>query len=215
VRHGGAAVGAALMPPPWGTWGLPERELRGLPGYRGAQDKADAKRLLAEAGFGPGKPLRLELTTRTYPVYRDLASFVVDQLRLIGVEVTMRELDTPQYFPMLARHDYQIGANLTAPGIDDPDAALYENYRCGTTRNYTNYCSEEVDRLIDLQSSELDRIKRLKIVWEIQRRLEADVARPMLGWRKEYFTQWPYVKNLVPHHSLYNWGRMQEVWLDR
>jgi hypothetical protein len=37
----------------------------------------------------------------------------------------------------------------------------------------------------------------------------------MLGWRIEYFTQWPYVRNLVAHHSLYNWGRMQEVWLDR
>ncbi len=44
-------------------------------------------------------------------------------------------------------------------------------------------------------------------------RLES--ARPMLGWRKEYFTQWPYVRNLVPHNSLYNYGRMQEVWLDR
>jgi ABC-type transport system substrate-binding protein len=42
-----------------------------------------------------------------------------------------------------------------------------------------------------------------------------DVARPMLGWRKEYFTQWPYVKNLVPHNALYNYGRMQEVWLDK
>jgi hypothetical protein len=31
------------------------------------------------------------------------------------------------------------------------------------------------------------------------------VARPMLGWRKEYFK----------HHSLYNYGRMQDVWLDR
>jgi ABC-type transport system substrate-binding protein len=46
-------------------------------------------------------------------------------------------------------------------------------------------------------------------------KLEADVARPMLGWRKEYFTQWPYVKNLVPHNALYNYGRMQDVWLDK
>ena len=37
----------------------------------------------------------------------------------------------------------------------------------------------------------------------------------MLGWRFEYFTQWPHVKNLVPHHSLYNYSRMQDVWLDR
>ena len=72
-----------------------------------------------------------------------------------------------------------------------------------------------MDRLIDQQSQELDRSKRLKLVWEIQRRLEADVARPMLGWRNEYFTSWPYVKNLSPHNSLYNYARMQEVWLDR
>jgi len=69
--------------------------------------------------------------------------------------------------------------------------------------------------LIDLQSQELDLDKRLKLVWDIQRKLESDVARPMLGWRKEYFTRWPHVRNLVPHNSLYNYGRMQEVWLDR
>ena len=68
---------------------------------------------------------------------------------------------------------------------------------------------------IDLQSQELDRAKRQKLVWDIERKLEADVARPMLAWRKEYFTQWPRVKNLVPHNSLYNYARMQEVWLDR
>ena len=31
--------------------------------------------------------------------------------------------------------------------------------------------------------------KRLTLVWEIQRKLEIDVARPMLGWRKEYFAR--------------------------
>jgi hypothetical protein len=67
----------------------------------------------------------------------------------------------------------------------------------------------------DAQSQELDRAKRVKLVWQIQRKLEADVARPMLGWRKEYFTQWPYVKSLVPHNALYNYGRMQDVWLDK
>jgi peptide/nickel transport system substrate-binding protein len=216
VRHGGAVVGAALMPKPFGSWGLPDTELRTLPGYRGStQDKAEAKRLLAAAGFGPGKPLRVELATRAFAIYLDLASFVVDQLHQVGVEVTVKQIETAQWFPALARRDYQIGANLTAAGIDDPDAFFYENYRCGSSRNYTDYCSEELDRLIDRQSQELDRSQRLKLVGEIQRKLEADVARPMLGWRKEYFTQWPHVRNLVPHHSLYNYGRMQEVWLDR
>jgi peptide/nickel transport system substrate-binding protein len=79
----------------------------------------------------------------------------------------------------------------------------------------TDYCGEAMDRLLDEQSAELDRGKRLRLVADIQRTLEADVARPMLGWRNEYFTQWPYVKNLVPHNSLYNYARMQEVWLDK
>ena len=66
-----------------------------------------------------------------------------------------------------------------------------------------------------MESQELDRGKRQKLVWNIQKKLESDVARPMLAWRKEYFTQWPYVRNLVPHNSLYNYARMQEVWLAR
>ena len=26
---------------------------------------------------------------------------------------------------------------------------------------------------------------------------------------------WPHVKNLVPHHNVYNFGRMQDVWRDK
>jgi peptide/nickel transport system substrate-binding protein len=216
VRHGGAVVGAALMPKPLGLWGLADPELRAVPGYRtSAQDKAEARKLLAAAGFGPGKPLRVELVTRTIPIYLDLASFVADQLHQVGIEATVKQVDSAAWFPGLARRDYQIGANLTAGGFDDPDAYLFENYKCGSSRNYTDYCSEEMDRLIEAQSQELDRGQRLRLVWEIQRKLEADVARPMLGWRKEYFAHWPHVKNLVPHNALYNYGRMRDVWLDR
>ncbi len=37
----------------------------------------------------------------------------------------------------------------------------------------------------------------------------------MLDWRLDYFIVWPYVKNLIPHQSMYNFGRMQEVWRDQ
>jgi peptide/nickel transport system substrate-binding protein len=216
VRHGGARVGTSVMPRPFGAWSMLDKDMKTLPGYRGAgQDKAEARRLLAAAGFGPDKPLRVELSTRAFAIYLDVASFVSDQLRQVGIEAPIKQIETSQWFPALARRDYTMAANLTAAAIDDPDVYFYENYKCGTSRNYTDFCSEEVDRLIDLQSQELDRDKRQKIVWDIQGKLEADVARPMLSWRNEYFTQWPHVKNLVPHHSLYNYGRMQEVWLDR
>jgi hypothetical protein len=36
------------------------------------------------------------------------------------------------------------------------------------------------------------------------------------GWTtRDDYTVWPHVKNLVPHQSIYRWGRLQEVWLDK
>ena len=75
------------------------------------------------------------------------------------------------------------------------------------------YCHEQVMKLIDQPSQELDQKKRLALVQQVLRKLEAEAARPMMGWRFDYHAQWPYVKNLVPHH--YPYGRMQEVWLDK
>jgi len=40
-------------------------------------------------------------------------------------------------------------------------------------RNYTQYCNAEVDKLLAAQSRELDREKRKKIVWDIERMLVA------------------------------------------
>ena len=33
--------------------------------------------------------------------------------------------------------------------------------------------------------------------------------------RLDYFTVWPHVKNFIPQQSIYNFGRLQEVWLDK
>lgn len=48
----------------------------------------------------------------------------------------------------------------------------------------------------------------------IQRKLEAVASRPVLAWRLDHFTVWPHVKNLVPHQSIFNFGRMQDVGRD-
>ncbi len=216
VAQGGAAVGAALAPRPYGLWGLVEKDLAQLPGYGNpAQDKAKARALLAEAGFGPANPLRAEVLVRGIATYLDFASFVIGELKQVGVEGTLKQVDTVQWYGLLTRKDYQIGANISGFGLDDPDANFYENFSCASVRNYTGYCNEQVMKLIDQQSQELDPKKRLVLVQQILKKLEEDAARPMMGWRIDYHAQWPYVKNLVPHHYLYTYGRMQDVWLDR
>jgi len=216
VTQGGAVVGAALAPAPYGIWGLSGPALSALPGYGKAEDEqAKARKLLAETGHGPSNPLKVEVLTRALFAYVDFASFVVDMLRRIGVDASMKQVDTPLWYSALTRKEFQIGANVAGYGLDDPDPVFYENYACASVRNYTGYCNEEIMRLIDQQSQELDPRRRHALVAEIEKRLELDGARPTMGWRLDYFIQRPYVHNLVPHNGIYNWGRLTNVWIDR
>jgi peptide/nickel transport system substrate-binding protein len=216
VHRGAAVIGASLAPKPWGVWGLLDRDLSQLPGYGGAAaGRTRARTLLAEAGFGPSNPLKVELVTRAIAIYLDFAGFVVSDLKQVGVEATLRQIDTAQWHPMVTRREFQIGANLTGLGVDDPDANFYENFSCGSPRNYGDYCNEEVGRLIDRQSQETDLPKRVALVAQIQKKLEEDAARPTMGWRTDRFAHYPYVKNLILNQVTYNCCRLQEVWLDK
>jgi peptide/nickel transport system substrate-binding protein len=52
-----------------------------------------------------------------------------------------------------------LGFHLEAGGGPDPEQNLYVTYGCGGDLNYNNFCSPEVDKLIDLQSIEADQEK--------------------------------------------------------
>ena len=87
---------------------------------------------------------------------------------------------------------------------------------CGAVRNYTGYCNPEVDTLIDQQSAEADTGKRKELVWQIERRLAGDGARPIIFYPRGGTCMQPYVKGLVTMvNSIYNGYRMEDVWLDR
>jgi peptide/nickel transport system substrate-binding protein len=216
-RQGAATFGGALLPRPAGVWGLPAAEVAKLAGMGDAgKQKAEARKLLAEAGYGPGNPLKFTLSTRSLSIYVDTASWMVDQLQQVGVETTLEQIETGVWHPKMTRLEYQVALNLTGVGVDDPDAQLFENYRCGSQRNFSGYCSEEIDRLMVEQSQTLDRVKRLALVNEIDRKLQADGARPILGWAKQHYVLWPHVKGWVVHeNSIYNVSRRQDVWLDK
>ena len=109
-----------------------------------------------------------------------------------------------------------VALNLTGSGVDDPDATLIENFACKSDNNFTKYCNPEVDTLLAAQSQERDLAKRRQIVWQIERKLAEDVARPILYHGRAAQCWHPQVKNYVRHeNSIYNNWRLEDVWLDR
>src|ERR1700737_2584658 len=216
--QGKGDIGATMLPPPEGLWGMSSEMLATLPGYNPdiAKNRADARKIMEKLGYGADHRLAVTLSSRNIPAYRNPAVILIDQLREIYVDATLEPIETANWFPKIYRKDYTIAINGTESGVDDPDQQFYENFVCGAVRNYTGYCNPEVDKLIDQQSAEANTEKRKQLVWQIERKLAEEGARPIIFYPRGGTCTQPYVKGLVTMvNSIYNGYRMEDVWLDK
>lgn len=165
VTHLTAHTTLARNPPPEGVWGMPADMVETLPGYDPDvnRNRTEARKLMEKLGYGPDKRLKAKVAVRNLPDYRDAAVVLIDQLKGIYVDGELDAIETVHWLPKLARKDYQIGLVYIPGGIDDPDQQLYENYACSAERNYSGYCSRELDELFDRQSMEADQEKRKEL----------------------------------------------------
>jgi peptide/nickel transport system substrate-binding protein len=216
--EGQADIGGTMQPGPAGLWSMPKEMLETIPGYGPdiEKNREEARKLMQKAGFGPDKRLAIKIATRNIPIYRDPAIVLIDQIKSIYIDAELDVVDTAQWFPKVARKDYSLGLNLTGNAVDDPDQSFYENYSCGSERNYTGYCNREIEKLFDEQSKEIDVAKRKKLVWEIDKKLQEDVARPIIFHSRSGTCWQPYVKNVtIMSNSSYNGFRYETVWMDK
>jgi peptide/nickel transport system substrate-binding protein len=207
-----------MQPPPEGAWGLPETTLRTFPGYGPDVEKnrAEARDIMKSLGYGPDKPLVMKVASRDIEIYRDPAVILIDQIKQIGIQAELEVVDTALWYRKLARGDYAVGLNLTGNAVDDPDSNFVENYSCKSERNYTQYCNPEVDRLLALQSKESDKQKRKEIVWQVEKLLVDDAARPIIDHNINATCWHPYVKGwMVKDNAIYNNTRFEDLWLDK
>jgi peptide/nickel transport system substrate-binding protein len=218
INQGDAELGGTMQPPPDGVWGLPKEVYEAVPGYGPdvQKNREEARAIMKKLGYGPDKHLPLKIATRGISLYKDPAVILAGQLKEVWIDADVDIIETSQWFPKIARKNYQIGLNTTGNGVDDPDQNYFENFACKSERNYTGYCNPEIEKLFDVQSAESDMEKRKKIVWEIDRKLLEDGARPVIMWNRAAICMQPYVKGYVAQvNSVYNGFRFEDVWLDK
>ena len=218
MAEGNADIGGAMLPPPAGVWGMPPEELKTVTGYGDdvKKNRDEARKLMEKAGFGPNKRLALKVSTRNLAIYRDPAVILIDQLKEIYIDGELDVIESGIWFAKVARKEYQIGLNLTGAGIDDPDQTFYENFGCGSERNYTNYCNKDLQAQFDAAVAGEGRRQAQEA--GVGDRQEAAGGRgapdplplaPGTCWA-------PYVKNItIMSNSSYNGHRYEDVWLDK
>src|SRR5262249_24422851 len=170
---------------------------------------------MRKLGYGRATRVKLKLSVRDLPFLRDPAILLIDQLKEVYIDGELETIDTTNWLPKLLRKDYIVALNGQGSGVD-PDLSLNTVYRCGGELNYNGYCRAQIDNTIDQQSGEVDAQKRKQLLWEIERRLADDGARPIIFYDRRATCWQPYVKGwTVMVNSIFNGWRMEDVWLDK
>jgi peptide/nickel transport system substrate-binding protein len=218
LGQGEGELGGALLPPPEGVWGMPAERLQSLPGYSGnvQGDREEARAIMQKLGYGPNNRLPVKISTRNLAVYRDPAAILIDQLKEIYIDGELETVETANWVPKLMRKDFKVGLNVLGTAVDDPDVYFYQNYVCSSARNYPGYCDKDFDKLVDQQSKEADPEKRKKLAWDIDYKLQQDLARPIIYHLRAATCWQPQVKGLtMMANSQYNGWRFEDIWLDK
>ena len=205
-------VGGLMRP---GTeWAIPQADLEKIPGFwRDAEkSRAEAKKLLAEAGYPNGFKTVMKNRNVKLP-YQDLAVFVIQEWRKIGIEVENRPLETATWFADgRDTGNFELFLQPTVEFMDDPDQFL-NRYSTGAPANYGRFSDPVLDDLFSRQARAIDPAERKKTVIELQKRvLEQAYYMPGLWWTRRV-VHWAKVKNYVAPPSHYTNQKLQDVWL--
>ncbi|HLC29659.1 MAG TPA: ABC transporter substrate-binding protein, partial [Dehalococcoidia bacterium] len=200
--------------PAKGPWALPAEELAKFLGFSGDPEKnrAEARRLLAEAGYPDG--FNVLMSVRQQKGREAINIFVQDQWKKIGVMGTLKTYETAVSYTMLQKGDYEVFEWGTAYAFDDPDAIFSEHFTCKAERNYAHLCVPEVDALFEKQSVELDPAKRKKLVNEMEKAALNAMPRIIIpAYDNQTTGIWNTVRNWVLQPSNYGNRAFEEVWL--
>jgi peptide/nickel transport system substrate-binding protein len=122
------------------------------------QNLGEARRLLARAGWKDsdrngvlernGVPLRLGLSLpNTSAIRRQLALLVQEQLRQLGIDIDVQQLEFPVWVERRSGGRFDI--DLAATVQDPSPSGLSQAWTCGGGSNVAKYCNPRVDSLIE------------------------------------------------------------------
>jgi peptide/nickel transport system substrate-binding protein len=190
-----------------GDWAIPNSELESK-WYK--TDPAQAKQLLTAAGFDLTKVYDFPVTAwnQSFPA---LAVVVADQLKAIGVNAKIRQLESGVYIKETAAYNYDITLDANT-ARHDPDGYVFQWHSSQSPPN--GYANKQLDDLLTKARTTLDHAQRKDLYDQIQRLLLTDL--PVIWFGVDSYTEvlQSYVKGYVSSPSSRRIG-LKTSWLDK
>jgi peptide/nickel transport system substrate-binding protein len=202
-------VAAALT-----DWALPIDQLgEGAKYYK--HDKAEAKRLLAAAGYANGFPASVCFATYGSTQLVDTMEMILKQLKDVGIDAKLdqKEYGAYQASCRIGKYDSMSFGPLT-PFLE-PDNFLFGQYYAGEPRNRSHVKDPVLDDLLVRQRRASDVKARREVINEIQRYL-AKQQYYVHAPTGTYIAVWDgALKSYGPNLGYDYGGRLLTAWLDR
>jgi oligopeptide transport system substrate-binding protein len=165
------------VPPGTGNYEGVEQYLPDYSDHPYEQRVAEAKDLMAAAGYTPENPLRLQIRYNTNDNHQRLAVAIAAMWQEIGVQAELFNSETPVHYDALRAGDFDVGRAGWLLDYSDPSNTL-ELLKTGTKQadgvinwgnNYGRYSNPEFDKLLDEAAAEVDLTKRATLLGQAEK----------------------------------------------
>jgi len=176
-------------------------------------DPERARKLLADAGYGPGKPLKFAMVTNNSdPAHLEVAQSLKSQFAKIGADMDIQIVDYATWnraFVVQRRTQITLQNTLSGRSVNTQSHTIHTK----SGIDYYNLKDPKVDELLDAWRSTIDPRKQLEISHRIQRYMVEQAYYPNLA-------SFPFIQAARSDvKGFKNLGKLildySGVWLDR
>ena len=212
------------LPPPYGK--SYQELMKEYPYAPSTRDKAiaDAKKLMAVAGYPNGIPKGFNFVVRESPQNRQVAAYAqAEWERLLGVKTSLELVQVSTWVDREVAGTFDIISHTTCVGGADLGTTIRTCYGINKAtgkkadQNFTNFKNGEFDKVLDQFSVETDTPRKVQLGRQLNQTLNDEMPNTAMYAVGRAYGWYNYVKGLpkTGGTSDYNTYQWDYVWLDK
>jgi oligopeptide transport system substrate-binding protein len=195
VLRTGELPAYSFVPPGTGNYGEPAYVSWKETPY--PERLAQAKQLIAQAGFGPDHPLKLQLRYNTSETHKKVAIAVAAMWKQLGVATELFNSEVKVHYSDLQEGNFQVARAAWIADYNDAQNFLYLMDSSTGVLNYAGYASPDFDRPMAEASRTADLAARADLLRQAEAVAMADMPNIPIYYYVSKDLVAPYVKGWV------------------